>query len=170
VVDELELICVDCGEPMDQLRLGATVVHECDGCHGLWIDTESFTRICAEHERQVDLLGAMDEAATTPASTPPRVLPMVRYRACPVCKNLMNRTNSARSSRIVIDVCKFHGTWFDRDDLRQIVEFIRSGGEDLAKQRQREHDAEKERWKRANRRSTADEFPWQHGRSGGTPL
>jgi Zn-finger nucleic acid-binding protein len=170
VVDEPKLICVDCGEPMHQSRLGATVIHECDRCHGLWIDTESFTRICAEHERQVDLLGAMDAADAAATTGPARVVPMVRYRACPVCKNLMNRTNFGRASKIVIDVCKFHGSWFDRDELRQIVEFIRSGGEEIAKQRQREHDAARERWNSVNRRSTADEFSWNHGRSGGTPL
>jgi len=167
-VDEPELTCVDCGEPMHQSPLGATVVHECDRCHGLWIDTESFTRICAEHERQVDLLGAIDAADVTSAPTTTRVVPIVRYRACPVCANLMNRTNFAKASKIVIDVCKFHGSWFDRDELRQIVEFIRSGGGELARQRQRDNDAAKKRWQEVSRKPTYDDDGW-HQSPPGTP-
>src|SRR4051812_39762031 len=60
-VNEPEILCTDCGTPMLPSRLGATVVHECVRCHGLWIDSQSFQRICAEHERQSDVLGAMTE-------------------------------------------------------------------------------------------------------------
>jgi len=44
----------------------------------------------------------------------------------------MNRVNFARCSNVGVDVCKTHGTWFDRDELRRIVEFIRAGGLDRA--------------------------------------
>jgi Zn-finger nucleic acid-binding protein len=40
----------------------------------------------------------------------------------------MNRMNFARCSGVIIDVCKQHGTWFDRDELSRIVEFIHGGG------------------------------------------
>lgn len=40
----------------------------------------------------------------------------------------MNRINFARCSGVIVDICKGHGTWFDRDELSRIVEFIRSGG------------------------------------------
>jgi hypothetical protein len=36
----------------------------------------------------------------------------------------------------VIDVCKLHGIWFERHELRQIVNFIRTGG--LSKAREAE--------------------------------
>ena len=45
----------------------------------------------------------------------------------------MNRVNFARCSGVVVDVCKAHGTWFDRDELRRIVEFIRAGGLEQAR-------------------------------------
>ncbi len=48
----------------------------------------------------------------------------------------MNRRQFAGCSRVVVDWCKEHGTWFDRDELRQIVQFILDGG--LAKARERE--------------------------------
>ena len=40
----------------------------------------------------------------------------------------MNRVNFARCSGVVVDICKQHGTWFDRDELSRIVEFIHGGG------------------------------------------
>jgi Zn-finger nucleic acid-binding protein len=50
----------------------------------------------------------------------------------------MNRVNFARCSGIVVDVCKGHGTWFDRDELQQIVEFIRGGGLEAARAKEKQ--------------------------------
>jgi Zn-finger nucleic acid-binding protein len=49
----------------------------------------------------------------------------------------MNRVNFARCSGVVVDVCKGHGTWFDRDELSQIVEFIRGGGLEAARNKEK---------------------------------
>ncbi len=57
----------------------------------------------------------------------------------------MNRVNFASCSTVVVDVCKAHGTWFDKDELRRIVEFIRAGGLEKARTKQIE---ELERQKR----------------------
>ena len=34
---------------------------------------------------------------------------------------------------MIVDVCTAHGTWFDKDELRRIVEFIRAGGLEAAR-------------------------------------
>lgn len=49
----------------------------------------------------------------------------------------MNRINFARCSGVVVDICKGHGTWFDREELSRIVEFIRGGGVDAARAREK---------------------------------
>jgi Zn-finger nucleic acid-binding protein len=49
----------------------------------------------------------------------------------------MNRINFARCSGVVVDVCRGHGTWFDREELSRIVEFIRGGGLDAARAREK---------------------------------
>ena len=125
-------------------------MHECGRCHGFWIDAESFRRICADHERQLDVLGA----ATPAPATPPRVF---RYRGCPCCERLMNRYNFANASGVVIDACKGHGVWFDYDELRRIIEFIRAGGMEIARQRELEHAGEKQRWIESQRKRNGDE-------------
>ena len=84
-------------------------------------------------------------ASVAPQSQAQSMSEMVRYVPCPQCGQLMNRVNFARCSGIVVDVCKGHGTWFDRDELREIVEFIRGGGLDLARQKEkRELEFERE--------------------------
>jgi Zn-finger nucleic acid-binding protein len=49
----------------------------------------------------------------------------------------MNRINFAHCSGVIVDVCKGHGTWFDRDELSKIVQFIRSGGLEMARQKEK---------------------------------
>ena len=108
---------------MESVLIGNTNLLECPRCEGIWADTESLQRICADREQQAAVLGI------------PRTLPddshgleNVRYIPCPICNKLMNRVAFAHCSRVVVDVCKAHGTWFDKDELRRIVEFIRAGG------------------------------------------
>ena len=58
----------------------------------------------------------------------------------------MNRVNYARVSGVLVDICKAHGVWFDRDELRKVAEFIQSGGLDRARvQRNEELDSEARR-------------------------
>lgn len=49
----------------------------------------------------------------------------------------MNRINFARCSGVIVDVCKGHGTWFDSDELSGIVQFIRGGGFELSRQKEK---------------------------------
>ena len=54
----------------------------------------------------------------------------------------MNRINFARCSGVVVDICKRHGSWFDRDELSSIIEFIRGGGMNSARAKERIEIAE----------------------------
>jgi Zn-finger nucleic acid-binding protein len=120
------LSCPRCRALMESVVVGPTTLRECAECGGLWVDVESFEKICADREQQAAVLGSASVVpkGAVDASREGRV----RYVPCPQCKQLMNRVNFARCSGVVVDVCKGHGTWFDRDELRQIVEFIRGGG------------------------------------------
>ena len=50
----------------------------------------------------------------------------------------MNRINFARCSGVIVDVCKGHGTWFDAQELSAIVQFIRGGGLDVARRKEKD--------------------------------
>jgi len=57
----------------------------------------------------------------------------------------MNRVNFAHRSGIVIDLCGKDGVWFDRDELRLIIEYIRGGGVERARKADQEKLAEQVR-------------------------
>ena len=52
----------------------------------------------------------------------------------------MNRVNFARCSGVIVDICKQHGTWFDRDELSRIVEFIHGGGLNASRAERKDRD------------------------------
>lgn len=133
-IREAELNCPRCRVLMERITLGTTSLRECKDCDGLWVDVASFEQICANREQQSAVLGAAQFAsAQRSVSTQSHV----RYVPCPQCGQLMNRVNFARCSGVIVDVCKGHGTWFDRDELAEIVEFIRAGGLEQARAREK---------------------------------
>lgn len=136
--------CPGCQTDLLAIALGESTVHECPQCAGLWVDVATFHEICADREQQAAVLGG---AAPDPLAVPLHAtLSDVRYRPCPICRTLMNRVNFSDRSGIIIDACRGHGTWFDRDELRRIVEFIRAGGLEATRAR------DLERWETEKRR------------------
>jgi Zn-finger nucleic acid-binding protein len=99
----------------------------------VWLAPEPFQRLCAEEERRSVFLGAELDARHAPAAP----VQTVRYGPCPDCAKLMNRVNFGKRSGIVLDACSQHGTWFDADELRRVVEFVRDGGLERARTRER---------------------------------
>ena len=118
---------------MEMVTIGSTSVRECPGCDGLWVDRNSFERICAEKEQQRGVLGHPSQVSPST----PQAAHQIRYIPCPECRKLMNRVNFANCSGVIVDVCREHGTWFDRDELRRIIEFIRAGGLEISREKKR---------------------------------
>jgi Zn-finger nucleic acid-binding protein len=123
IKDAKDRKCPRCRSEMVLLTLGSATVLECEQCLGLWLDAGSFEKICADREQQSAVLGAASHATSAAHETS-----KVNYVPCPECAQLMNRINFARCSGVIVDICKQHGTWFDRDELSRIVEFIHGGG------------------------------------------
>ena len=133
--------CPRCRTKLASISLNATALLECERCLGLWLDVASFEKICADREQQSAILGM---ASVAPANAV-REGSKVNYVPCPQCSQLMNRVNFARCSGVIVDVCKGHGSWFDRDELSRIVEFIRSGGLEASRQRDKAEIQEQRR-------------------------
>ena len=124
--------CPRCHSEMSSVTIGSTAVRECEQCLGLWLDVSSFEKICSDREQQSAVLGGASPAPTSAV----RESGTLHYVPCPECSQLMNRINFARCSGVIVDVCKGHGTWFDRDELSRIVEFIRGGGLETSRARE----------------------------------
>lgn len=126
--DKAEL-CPRCKIDLNAVMIGKNNLRECPQCEGIWVDVDSFNQICADREEQSAVLGAASSLPTDLTGA----FEVVRYLPCPVCRELMHRVNFAHCSHVIVDVCKPHGTWFDKDELRRIVEFIRAGGLEKAR-------------------------------------
>jgi Zn-finger nucleic acid-binding protein len=118
---------------MEAVTVGGSQLRECPRCEGIWTDTESLRQICADREKQSAVLGMPNPL---PADAGVNMEQHIRYLPCPICRALMNRVNFASFSNVIVDVCREHGTWFDRDELRRVVDFIRGGGLDKARARE----------------------------------
>lgn len=130
VADAVERLCPRCRIRTRAILIGKSPLRECAKCEGLWADKDVAQQIYADRDRQAAVLGI----ATPIATTGDAPMETIRYLPCPVCQQLMHRVNFARCSHVVVDVCKPHGTWFDKDELRRIVDFIQAGGLEKARE------------------------------------
>jgi len=139
--------CPRCHVALTDVHVAKTPLEECTRCGGLWIDVSSFEFICSNAEARQAATGLL-------VPSPADLDPNVRYLKCPQCENLMNRMNYAGRSGIVINICRAHGVWLDRNEMRQIVDFISAGGLDRARQMETEELQEARRAET----SSIDEF------------
>jgi Zn-finger nucleic acid-binding protein len=131
--------CPRCKAGLSLLRIGDIGLRECQRCEGVWSDAITFENICADRESHAMVMqwsGTKHENLQKTA---------IQYVPCPECKKLMNRNNFARSSGVIIDICKAHGVWFDAEELPRIVEFIHAGGLERNRQKEKMQIAEDRR-------------------------
>jgi Zn-finger nucleic acid-binding protein len=125
---------------MNGVKVGKTSLLECGRCEGIWVDVETLNQISADREKQ-----AFVASAPAGRDEPLQLERNIRYVPCPVCHELMNRDQFAHCSHVIVDVCKPHGTWFDKDELRRAVQFIRAGGLEKARSQELEQLKEEQR-------------------------
>ncbi len=145
--------CPRCQVPLRHIAFGTTCAEECSRCRGLWMPAADFDRICSDTEAQT--------AASGYAQIPVQAMKEEElYPPCPTCADRMARQNFARRSGIMINVCRAHGVWLDGDELRQVIEFIRAGGLDRARELAKEQLETAQRKLAAERRAaTAAQTP-----------
>jgi Zn-finger nucleic acid-binding protein len=156
--------------------VGDVLLDECSACHGVWLDAAAVDRIVRERQksslstlRQMtppspDLggegprfLGVQPQPAAAATSAQPQ---RRMYIACPDCNQMMNRVNFARQSGIILDVCRAHGTWFDKSELERVVEFVMKGGVEASQRREVEELREQARRAAADAESARSRAAW----------
>jgi Zn-finger nucleic acid-binding protein len=141
VDDDVTRHCPRCEEPLQGLTLGTTSARECAACGGLWLDPDALQRLVDAKEESAAIVSVLAARIPT-AVVPPDV---VRYVPCPNCGKLMNRTNFARSSGVILDSCRSHGVWLDRGELQGVLRFVGSGGLAVAREREKAQLGEEQR-------------------------
>jgi Zn-finger nucleic acid-binding protein len=125
---------------MNGVTVGTTSLLECSRCEGIWVDVETLNQISADREKQAFVAGTPGAAGQDL-----QLEANIRYVPCPVCLALMNREQFAHCSHVIVDVCKPHGTWFDKDELRRAVQFIQAGGLEKARSQELEQLKDEQR-------------------------
>ncbi len=113
-------------------------VLECERCGGIFLSHETLGAIVSAHR-------AHEKERRTSITPPTPAHDEVVYRPCPRCNNRMNRTVFGKSSGVIVDVCKDHGTWFDARELTASLAFVERGGLALVEKRERERKEEEAR-------------------------
>jgi len=107
------LACPKCqGRFLNERKIGATTVHECPCCSGIWLDKGELNEIA--HPAEGDL-----EYCSRENIEEDRISEFL----CPVCKgSKMVKVNFVSYSDIIMDYCeKCGGLWLDRGELDAII-------------------------------------------------
>jgi Zn-finger nucleic acid-binding protein/ribosomal protein L40E len=125
-------ICPDCKAGFVARQAGVAGFSECPRCGGLFLTRASFDAVVKDattRERARALDAGPDPAAPEHG---------FHYRACPVCRKFMNRSNFGGGSGVIVDVCGHHGAFLDRGELTRIVDFVEKGGWERVKKREKQ--------------------------------
>jgi Zn-finger nucleic acid-binding protein len=140
---DVALHCPGCRKPLAATTVAGATLDQCLSCGGVWLRQETFEHLAADKEERGQVMGSLPQPDARGGSNLGD-LAGVRYRPCAHCGALMNRFNYAHISGVVLDSCKQHGVWFDRDELRQVLAFIERGGLEQSRARElRELDAKR---------------------------
>ena len=156
------LKCPECKEALMKASVGGVDLSQCHRCGGVWLSRELFARVAADREERGAILGALPGGQAKGVIAPE----IVHYRPCPECSRMMNRTNYGRISGAILDTCKDHGVWFDKDELRRVLGFIQMGGLEKAREHQLRELEDQKRLALASRPTTPPEWEGQSSRSG----
>jgi Zn-finger nucleic acid-binding protein len=137
---ESKRICPRCHIPLQviDLRLGEKFyIERCERCLGLFFDPgelealldKTVTHVYEIDSQRLDEIQNVKRSSEYPLS----------YIDCPVCGKLMNRINFGSRSGVIADKCRDHGLWLDGGELRQILEWVKAGGDLYHKQKQLEN-------------------------------
>ena len=126
---------------MRWVRVGTIDLLECADCDATWIEAVTFERLCADRESQATVLHAN---AAAPALGKGARIERIQYRPCLKYGRLMNRVNFGLLSGTIVDVCKGHGTFLNRGELHQVIQFILDGGLERTREAKRQGLIEEE--------------------------
>jgi len=139
VKPESERICPHCDEPLKTVDLkidGKFYIERCDKCMGIFFDPgelealleKSVTNVFAIDQKRLDTLNMEIYKKDK----------KVEYQKCPVCRQMMRRSNYGTRSGIIVDRCREHGVWLDGGELKNIMEWKKAGGQLLQDNRKLE--------------------------------
>jgi Zn-finger nucleic acid-binding protein len=144
--------CPRCDALLVGQLVGDVLLDMCEACAGVFVDATALERILRERRqaRAEAIFGALTSATVDAGNPDGRV-----YVKCPVCHATMNRRMFARGARVIVDVCRAHGTWFDAGELPKVIDFAMQGGLEQAAAADAQARLDQARRLESQRRATA---------------
>jgi len=106
--------CPVCKEPLVVLELEQVEVDYCTGCSGVWLDAGELELLLETDEDRNRLINLFIEAGEIKEKS----------HDCPICGKQMKKFEIGEKGKVVVDKCrKNHGIWFDKGELKKVVEF-----------------------------------------------
>ena len=106
--------CPVCKEPLVVLELEQIEVDYCTGCEGVWLDAGELELLLETDEERNRLINLFKEAGEIKEKS----------HDCPICGKQMLKFYIGEQEKVLVDKCKKnHGIWFDKGELRKVVEF-----------------------------------------------
>jgi Zn-finger nucleic acid-binding protein len=130
--------CPRCKSGLRVRECDPLTIVECTSCGGLWLEPAVLERLCENAESAALVQRAI---AAFPSPTRPVTEDKVMYLPCVTCRALMMRRNFGGSSGVLVDVCRDHGVWLDHDELARVLDFVRGGGLERARAKERLREA-----------------------------
>jgi Zn-finger nucleic acid-binding protein len=106
--------CPVCKDSMVVLELEQVEVDYCTSCGGIWLDAGELELLLETEQERARLISLLIEDNTIKEKS----------YACPICSRKMKKVFVGEERKILIDKCKKnHGLWFDKGELKKVVEF-----------------------------------------------
>ena len=106
--------CPVCKEPLVVLELEQVEVDYCTSCSGVWLDAGELELLLETDEDRSRLGNLFKEAGEIKEKS----------HDCPICGKQMKKFEIGEKGKVVVDKCrKNHGIWFDKGELKKVVEF-----------------------------------------------
>jgi Zn-finger nucleic acid-binding protein len=88
-------------------------IDHCISCGGIWLDAEELTLLLEGSQEKENLLLSFKLDLECKE----------KRRKCPICRKKMDKVLCGAEEKVLIDKCRNNdGLWFDREELRQIIE------------------------------------------------
>jgi Zn-finger nucleic acid-binding protein len=115
-------LCPRCELGLTPRQVADVTIDECQRCGGVFVPGGLIPRFLDG----LDLGGEV--MATFPPGTPANDERGPLYVKCPKCSARMHRRLFAKRAKVILDICRQHGMWFDAHELRAIAVFGSRGG------------------------------------------
>jgi len=106
--------CPVCKELLVVLELEQIEVDYCTSCDGVWLDAGELELLLETDEERNRLINLFKQAESHKEKS----------YACPICGKHMLKFRIGEQEMVMVDKCKKnHGIWFDKGELKKVVEF-----------------------------------------------